>query len=89
MTIKESKNLIYDRFPLLRRYEDHNTVDPSKCFLESFNPVDDRIELYFKNGREAAIRAKNVEGGRELDLIENRLPDFIDKSYEEILNTDF
>ena len=89
MTIKESKNLIYDRFPLLRRYEGYNTVDPSKCFLESFNPVDDRIELHFKNGREAVIRAKNVEGGRELDLIENRLPDFIDKSYEEILNTDF
>lgn len=89
MTIKESKNLIYDRFPLLKRYEGYNTVDPSKCFLESFNPVDDRIELYFKNGREAVIRAKNAEGGRELDLIENRLKDFIDKSYEEILDMDF
>ena len=80
---------MYDRFPLLKRYEGYNTVDPSKCFLESFNPVDDRIELYFKNGRKAVIRAKNAEGGRELDLIENRLKDFIDKSYEEILNTDF
>ncbi len=89
MTIKESKNLIYDRFPLLKRYEGYNTVDPNKCFLESFNPVDDRIKLYFKNGRETVIRAKNLEGGRELDLIENRLKDFIDKSYEEILNMNF
>ena len=89
MKIKESKNLIYDHFPLLKRYEGYNNVDPSKCFLESFNPVDDRIELYFKNGREAVIRAKNAEGGQELDLIENGLKDFIDKSYEEILNMDF
>ena len=89
MKIKESKNLIYDRFPLLKRYEGYDAAEPGKCFLESFNPVDDRIELYFKNGREAVIRAKNAEGGRELDLIENRLKDFIDRSYEEILDMNF
>jgi len=87
--IKESKNLIYDRFPLLRGNEGYNQIDLGKCLLESFNRVDDRLELHFKNGREAIIRVKNVQGETELNLIEDKLKDFTDKSYEEILDTDF
>jgi len=45
--------------------------------------------LYFKNGSQTIIRARNIEGGREMDLIEGKLDKFLGKSYEEILSTDF
>ena len=86
MKVKESKNLVCDRFPLIRRYEGYNHVEPNKCLLERFDEIDDRIELDFKNGKEATIRAKNIQGEQELDLIADKLKDFIGMTYEEILN---
>jgi len=85
--IRESKNLVYQHFPLARG-EVTNRIELSKCLLESFNLIDDSIELHFKNGRETAIRAKNLQGERELDLIVEKLEHFLDKSYEDILDMD-
>ncbi|PJA83898.1 MAG: hypothetical protein CO146_00315 [Candidatus Nealsonbacteria bacterium CG_4_9_14_3_um_filter_37_29] len=87
MKIRESKNLVYQHLPLARG-EVTNRIELSKCLLESFNLIDDSIELHFKNGREAAIRAKNLQGERELDLIVEKLEHFLDKSYEDILDMD-
>jgi hypothetical protein len=87
--IKESKNLKYDRLPWRGPIEGYEKFDPEKCFLEKFDPVDDKMILYFKNGSQAIIRAINIEGGRELDLIESRLNEFLEKSYQEILNANF
>ena len=88
MKIKESKNLTYQRLPSIRGYETSDRIEPSKCLLESFDSIDDKIELHFKNGREAIISAKNLQGERELDLIAEKLPHFLDKSYEDILDID-
>ena len=85
MKIRESKNLICQRLPSIRG-EVGDRIEPSKCLLESFDSIEDKIELHFKNGREAAILAKNLQGERELDLIVEKLKNFLDKSYEDILD---
>ena len=89
MKIKESKNLKYDRLPWRGPSEGYDRFDADKCFLERFESVDDKIILYFKNGSQAIIRGINPEGGREIDLIEVKLNDFMDKSYEDILEANF
>ena len=89
MKIRENKNLKYDKQPWSGDSEGYEKYDPEKCCLESFDPVDDKMVLYFKNGSKAVIKAINVEGGRELDLIESKLPEFIERSYEEILSANF
>jgi len=86
--IRESKNLIYQRLPSIRGFETADRIEPSKCLLESFDLIDDKIELHFKNGREAVISAKNIQGERELDLIAEKLGHSLDKSYEDILDMD-
>lgn len=86
MKIKESKNLTYQRSPLIRGFETVGRIEPSKCLLESFDLIDDKIELHFKNGKESLIAVKNPQGKKELDLIFKKMPHFIDKSYEDILN---
>jgi len=85
--IRESKNLVYQRLPSFRG-EVTTRIELSKCLLESFNLINNSLELHFKNGREAVIRAKNLQGEKELDLIAEKLPHFLDKSYEDILDTD-
>ena len=89
MKIKESKNLKYEKLPKGEFFEGYDVFDPRICVLERFNRVDDRLDLRFKNGSLAIIRAVNIEGGKEMDLIEEKIGDFIGKSYEEILNADF
>jgi len=90
MKIRESENLRYTKIPkMTTTYEEMNVFQPGHCILENFRRTDDRLNLYFKNGTEAVIAAKNIEGGKQIDLIEQNLPDFINKSYEELLNTDF
>ncbi|PIS17169.1 MAG: hypothetical protein COT59_02115 [Candidatus Nealsonbacteria bacterium CG09_land_8_20_14_0_10_42_14] len=90
MTIKESKNLKQDKVPRTSEYYgDEGIIDPDFCLLESFNRVDDRLDLFFKNKSQARISAKNVEGGKELDVIEQRLENFIGKSYREIIEAEF
>ncbi len=90
MKIRESKNLRYTKIPkMTTTNEEMNIFEPRHCILESFKRTDDTFALHFKNGTEAIIVARNIKGGDEIDLIEERLPNFIDKSYEEILNTDF
>ena len=89
MRIPESKNLKYDKLPWMGVGEGYEPLAPRVCLLESFNRANDRLDLYFKNGSRAVIKAKNIEGGKEIDLIENKLNDFLEKSYEEILDTDF
>lgn len=64
-------------------------MEISKCILESFHPIDDKIELHFKNGRAAILEAKNPKGSLEIGIVEKKLENFIGKSYEEILNADF
>ena len=85
MKVKESQNLIYTKIPFWH-LEDFETAEPDRCILESFSERDDRLELRFKNGTQAVIVAKNPQGGMEIDRLEERLKDFIGKSYEEILN---
>ncbi|MDP3996017.1 MAG: hypothetical protein Q8P74_02100 [bacterium] len=67
----------------------HETFDPGKCVLERFESMDDKINLYFKNGSQATIKGINVEGAREIDLIESILENFTGSTYEEILAADF
>ena len=69
--------------------EGHENFDPGKCVLEKFESMDDKIDLYFKNGSQATIRGVNVDGGREIDLIESNLEKFIGSTYEEILAANF
>lgn len=88
MRITESKNLRYTRFPY-QYFEPTVRVEPDRCILEGFHSHNDRLELDFKNGTIAFIEARNPQGGIEIDRIEEGLPNFIDKSYEEILNFDF
>ena len=64
-------------------------AEPAKCILVSFTSEDDKLELNFKNGTHAFLKAKNSQGGLEIDKIEAKLENFIGKSYEEILNADF
>lgn len=89
MKIKESKNLKYDKLPWLGPYEGYDKFNPENCFLESFNRVDDKLVLCFKNKSQAIIKAINIEGGREIDLIEDKLNNFLEKCYQEILDTGF
>jgi len=89
MRIQESKNLKYDKFPWIRSIEDYDKLKPKDCFLKDFSQVDDKIILYFRNASQAVIRAINTEGGREIDLIEIKLNEFLGKPYEEILDANF
>lgn len=76
MRIKESKNLKYDKFPWTDSIEGYEKFPFEKCFLENFSRVNDKINLYFKNRSQTVIKAINIEGGREIDLVEKRLNDF-------------
>lgn len=63
---------------------------PENCLLESFNRLDDHLNLFFKNGSKVAICAKDLkEGAREIDSIEKKLNEFLGKSYREILEYNF
>ena len=88
MKIIESKNLEHDKMPI-ERVSDYEALDPGVCILEEFERADDKLTLYFKNRSSANIRARNIEGGKEIDSIEYQLSKFVGKSYEEILNTPF
>ncbi len=88
MKIKDSKNLKYQKFPTLQ--DGRATYSsPIKSILDSFDFSDVKLVFCFKNRYVATIRAKNLEGERELNLVASRLKDFIGKCYEEILNFDF
>lgn len=88
MRIKENKNLTYQKFPVIP--DGSGTYSsPGKSILDSFDFSDIKLVLYFKNRYIAQIRAKNLEGQRELNLIAKKLKDFIGKCYEEILNFNF
>lgn len=63
-------------------------AEPGICILESFERTDDKLKLFFKNGNQAIIKAINIEGGREIDLIEEKMPNYINSSYEDILKSD-
>ncbi len=89
MKIKESKNIKYDKSPRMGDDEGYEKFNPENCFLSSFNRVDDKLVLFFRNGSQAVIKAINIEGGREMDLIESKLSEFLGKPYEDILNAKF
>ena len=89
MKINESKNLKHDKMPWMESDQGLDRFNPGDCCLEKFSRVDDKINLYFRNGSLAVIRAINIEGGREVDLIEDRLNESLGKTYEEILETRF
>ena len=89
MTVRNSKNINYDKMPWILSDEGHEKFQPEHCILEKFSRVNDKFILYFKNGSQAIIKAINIEGGREMDLFEDKLNDFLGISYEEILNTNF
>jgi len=88
MIIKESKNLTYQKFPLVPDGSGSYS-SPVKSILDNFDFFDVKLVLHFKNRYIAQIRAKNLEGQRELGLVAQKLKDFIGRSYEEILNFDF
>ncbi|MFA5767262.1 MAG: hypothetical protein WC919_05040 [Candidatus Paceibacterota bacterium] len=92
MNIKNSNNLKYDRtsniFQETDEYE-KGDMEPRVCILESFERKNGTLKLYFKNRTHAVIRAKNLEGSEEIDLVTQKLDNFIGRSYEEILEEDF
>jgi len=91
MRAKESKNLKYDKTAKVLTGEgDYDGLDfqPGVCVLERFERVDDTLVLHFKNKTYAHIKAQNIEGGREIDLIEKKLPSLLKHSYKEILEID-
>ena len=91
MVIRESKNLKYDKTTKISTGgEDYDRLEiqPGVCVLESFERLDDTLILHFKNKTYAVIRAKNIEGGHEIDLIANKLPGLLRHHYEEILEMD-
>ena len=89
MTIRDNKNIKHDIMPWILSDEGYERFKPEHCILERFNRVNDKFILYFKNGSQAIIKAINIEGGREMDLFEEKLNDFLESSYEEILNANF
>ena len=89
MTIKDSKNIKCDNMPWILSDEGYENFKPEHCLLERFSRVDDKFILYFKNGSQAVIKAINIEGGREMDLFEEKLNDFLGSSYKEILDASF
>ena len=88
MKIRESKNLKYTKIPF-EYFEIAEKVDPAKCILENFHSLNDKLELNFQNGTHAFIKAKNPQGGLEIDQIEEKLENFVGRSYDEILNANF
>jgi hypothetical protein len=88
MVIKESNNLIYQKNPILPDGSGFYSPPP-KSILEKFEHLDGKLVLHFKNRFIAFIRAKNLEGERELYKVTTKLLDFIGKSYQEILDFDF
>lgn len=91
MKIKESKNLRYDKkAKVASASDDYDYLDfqPRVCVLENIERRDDILMLHFKNRTWATIKAHNVEGGREIDLIETKLARLIGRSYEEILESE-
>jgi len=88
MKIKGSKNLRYDSFPV-DHFEGFEKFESSNCILREYHIIDDKIELHFKNGSIATLRSKNIQGDSEIGMIGRKLANFVDKSYEEILNASF
>ena len=91
MRVRESKNLKYDKTTNISNGgEDYDRLDfqPGVCLLEGFERLDDTLVFHFKNKTHAVIRAQNIEGSHEIDLIENKLSDLFGHSYEEILAID-
>jgi len=91
MRVRDSKNLKYDKTTKISTGgEDYDRLEiqPGVCILASFERMDDTLVLHFRNKTYAVIRAQNIEGGREIDLIEKKLPSLLKHSYEEILETD-
>lgn len=89
MKIRESKNLKYDNLPWMGPSDQGiEKFRPEDCVLESFNRIDEKINLFFRNGSQAIIKAANLDGGREVDLVEKRLSYLLRKHYNEILDTD-
>lgn len=86
MRIRESKNLKFDIFPYLVGAEG-GKLDPELCILDAFERSDDTLTFYFKNGGRAVIKGLDVEGGREVDMIEMKIIDLMGKNYREILDS--
>ena len=86
MKIKESKNIKYEHLPRIVPSEEYEKIEPDECFLASFERTDDKLILYFKNRSQSVIKALNIIGGREIDLIEEKIKNSIGKRYDEILN---
>lgn len=88
MNVKNSKNLTYQKFGFVPDGLDVYT-SPAFCILEKFELLDIKIVLHFQNKYLAQIRAKNLDGQRELSLLAKKLPELTGKSYEDILNFEF
>ncbi len=87
MKVKESKNLKCDKYSRrISPADGADYVEPEFCILGSFSRVDDKIKLFFRNGSQAEVKAININGGREIDLIEEKMGGYIGHSYEDILN---
>ena len=94
MKITNNKNLTYTKIPGGSfDQKAYFEMDTEKMFLTSFKRSNKQtLVLNLKteiNDKSAYIRAKNIDGEKDLDLLENRLKDFINKSYNEILYTDY
>ena len=87
MQIKESKNIKFDLLPSVWGSEG-GVIDPELCILDRSERMDDKIVFHFKNEATATIKGINIEGGREIDMIELKIIDLIGKSYKDILDSD-
>lgn len=87
MKLKESKNLRCDKRPIeIMPAEGLDYVEPESCVLGSFTRVDEKLKLSFRNGTQAEIKAVNLDGGREIDLLEERMKGCLGRSYKDILD---
>jgi len=94
MKIVNNKNLRYTKIPGGSfGPKDSFEADVGKMILISFKRSNKQT-LFFDlktetNNKNAYIRANNVAGEKDLDILEKKLNDFIEKSYEEILYTEY
>ncbi len=92
MKVKDNNNLKYDKIcSIFQETDDYEKGDlePRVCMLESFERKNGTLKLNFKNKTHAVIRAKNLEGSEDLDLICQKIDNFMGRSYEEVLEEDF
>ena len=70
-------------------FEEDNIFEPKYCMLVNFQMTIKGLELNFRNSSRAYIAQRTSTGTAELEIIAQKIKNFVGKSYEEILNAEF